>query len=144
MLILILILILIRRSNNRSSYLDSPNVSRSLTIPKTSPAKVGAIVWGSNTPVNEKGRIPKVGEGLWCCAVCLYVENPDSSDICEVCDSPNPSKRKDFQLRSQCPNCTFLNGQFANECEMCGEPLSTSSRRKQSSSLSSSRKPSDW
>lgn len=27
-------------------------------------------------------------------------------------------------MKEQCRNCTFLNGQFAEECEMCGEPLS--------------------
>lgn len=27
-------------------------------------------------------------------------------------------------MKEQCRNCTFLNGQFADECEMCGEPLS--------------------
>jgi hypothetical protein len=27
-------------------------------------------------------------------------------------------------VKEQCRNCTFLNGQFAEECEMCGEPLS--------------------
>ncbi len=29
-------------------------------------------------------------------------------------------------MKEQCRNCTFLNGQFADECEMCGEPLSSS------------------
>lgn len=28
-------------------------------------------------------------------------------------------------MKEQCRNCTFLNGQFADECEMCGEPLSS-------------------
>ena len=31
---------------------------------------------------------------------------------------------QDFQLKEQCRNCTFLNGQFSDECEMCGEPIS--------------------
>ncbi|KAJ1419000.1 hypothetical protein B484DRAFT_400320, partial [Ochromonadaceae sp. CCMP2298] len=25
----------------------------------------------------------------------------------------------DYQVREQCPNCTFVNGQFAEECEIC-------------------------
>lgn len=29
-------------------------------------------------------------------------------------------------MKEQCLNCTFLNGQFAEECEMCGEPLVSS------------------
>jgi methionyl-tRNA synthetase len=33
---------------------------------------------------------------------------------------------QDYQVKEQCRNCTFLNGQFADECEMCGEPLSNS------------------
>jgi hypothetical protein len=32
--------------------------------------------------------------GQWCCAVCLYVENPPSAAKCNVCDSPNYSKNK--------------------------------------------------
>lgn len=31
---------------------------------------------------------------------------------------------QDYQVKEQCVNCTYLNGQFAEECEMCGEPLS--------------------
>ena len=27
-------------------------------------------------------------------------------------------------MKEQCRNCTFLNGQFSQECEMCGEPIS--------------------
>lgn len=30
---------------------------------------------------------------------------------------------QDYQVKEQCRNCTFLNGQFAEECEMCGEAL---------------------
>lgn len=112
--------------SSRKHHFDSPNVSRSLTAPRTSPSKVGSIVWGSNTPMSQKGKVPKAGEGLWCCAVCLYVENPDSSDTCEVCDSQNYTRRKDYQVKEQCSNCTFLNGQFASECEMCGFKLSSS------------------
>lgn len=42
---------------------------------------------------------------------------------------------QDYQVKEQCQNCTFLNGQFAEECEMCGEPLTArgtlaSTRRK--------------
>jgi methionyl-tRNA synthetase len=32
--------------------------------------------------------------------------------------------KKDYQVKEQCNNCTYQNGQFAEECEMCGEPLS--------------------
>ena len=31
---------------------------------------------------------------LWCCAVCLYVENPPSATQCTVCDSPNYAQNK--------------------------------------------------
>lgn len=36
---------------------------------------------------------------------------------------------QDYQVKEQCRNCTFLNGQFADECEMCGEPLSNHSQQ---------------
>ena len=83
-------------------------------------------MWGSHTPLAKKGKALEMGDGHWCCAVCLYVENPSSAQTCAVCDSPNYTIRKDYQVKEQCRNCTFLNGQFADECEMCGEPLSNS------------------
>jgi len=94
--------------------------------PSMSPTKMGAIMWGKDTPLTGKGKVPvRGGRGdTWCCAVCMYVENPHTASICQVCDSPNYTVRKDFQVKEQCRNCTFLNGQFAKDCEMCGEPLS--------------------
>ena len=94
--------------------------------PSMSPTKMGAIMWGKDTPLVGKGKVPSRGgrADTWCCAVCMYVENPLSAGICQVCDSPNYTVRKDFQVKEQCRNCTFLNGQFAKDCEMCGEPLS--------------------
>lgn len=137
------------RGNNplaRSSYLDddepvatrferslspirshgSPARARtSIPEPSMSPSKMGSIMWGKDTPMVSKGKVPAARHGdTWCCAVCMYVENPTSASVCQVCDSPNYTIRKDFQVKEQCRNCTFLNGQFAKDCEMCGEPLS--------------------
>ncbi len=92
----------------------------------TSPSKVGSKMWGSHTSLDLKGVTPRVNAGLWCCAVCLYTENDVSGDKCTICDSPNYNKRADFVVKEQCKNCTFLNGQYSNECEMCGAGLSRS------------------
>jgi len=108
---------------DNNSFTPRGSFSRSIPMPKASPSKVGAKMWGSDTPLPRKGTAPKVGEGNWCCAVCLYTENPMQATSCAVCDSPNYNLRKDYQVKEQCRNCTFLNGQFAEECEMCGEPL---------------------
>ena len=120
-----------RRSNNNarfSSYdASSPlrdNRASSPMLPRTSPSKVGTVVWGRDIPISQKGRIPKLDDGNWCCAVCLYIENPISSKTCGVCDTPNYTLRKDYSVKEICSNCTFSNGQLAVECEMCGEPLS--------------------
>ena len=124
----------VRRS--RDSRADSPKP------PQTSPSKVGTKMWGSATSLDYKGVTPKVGANLWCCAVCLYSDNQADADKCVICDSQNYNKNTDFAVKAQCKNCTFLNGQFSGECEMCGEPLrsgNTTSSREVSPRASSSR-----
>eukprot|EP01035_Chromulina_nebulosa_P017447 gene17447-22999_t len=115
--------------NNRSAN-RSNNMSQSLTYPRnrnrdSSPSKIGSRVWGTSTSIENKGIIPKINDNTWVCAVCYFIDNPKSSNACTVCDAPNYSVMKDYQLKEQCMVCTFPNGQFALECEMCGEPLST-------------------
>jgi Ca2+-binding EF-hand superfamily protein len=100
----------------------------SFNASKTSPSKIGSKIWGNNTLLAKKGTVPQM-HNRWCCVVCLYTENPAEVENCVVCDSPNYSQRKDYQLKEQCRNCTFLNGEFAEECEMCGEPLHSSKLR---------------
>lgn len=112
-----------------SALQGATSVSGSFNAPRTSPSKVGSRMWGSSTPLNKKGKAPAVNGDRWCCPVCLYVENPADIDNCVVCDSPNYALRKDYQLKEQCRNCTFLNGEFAEECEMCGEPLASPKMR---------------
>jgi hypothetical protein len=105
--------------------LGSPLRARpGLPDPSMSPSKMGSIMWGKDTPMVSKGKVPTRHGDTWCCAVCMYVENPTTATVCQVCDSANYAIRKDFQVKEQCRNCTFLNGQFAKDCEMCGEPLS--------------------
>jgi uncharacterized paraquat-inducible protein A len=66
-----------------------------IQVPRTSPSKVGTKIWGNETPLSKKGRLPIVDDdNKWCCAVCLYVENPISAERCLVCESPNYSMRK--------------------------------------------------
>jgi len=115
-----------RRTQNHSIGSNSPprRSSSPIQAPRTSPSKVGTKMWGHETPILQKGRTPRVDAEKWCCGVCLYVENPNTAMNCLVCDSPNYAARKDYQIKEQCRNCTFLNGQVAEECEMCGEPLS--------------------
>jgi len=83
---------------HRSSVDDSPRGSyayKSSILPaRSSPSKVGSKMWGSDTPLAKKGKALNVGEGNWCCAVCLYVENSVNSATCAVCDSPNYTVRK--------------------------------------------------
>jgi len=107
----------------------SPHSSyqRTLPVPHASPSKVGSRLWGSQTPLSKKGKIENRNPEKWCCAVCLYVENPKDASVCLVCDAPNYTTRKEYQVKEQCRNCTFLNGQYADECEMCGEHLSSAS-----------------
>lgn len=77
----------------RSSSLS--NSKDLIQVPRTSPSKVGTKIWGNETPLAKKGRIPTTGDdSKWCCAVCLYVENPLSAERCLVCDSPNYSLQK--------------------------------------------------
>lgn len=100
-------------------------------------------MWGSDTPLARKGKVPHLGDDKWCCAVCLYVENPANAENCLVCDSPNYTVRKEYQVKEQCRNCTFLNGQFADECEMCGEPLTHGQLSKSRGNSSSINTPSN-
>jgi hypothetical protein len=74
----------VRRSGGQSS---------SFVAPKTSPSRVGALLWGSHTPLSSKGNVPFIDENTWCCAVCLYAENPSSSSQCTICDSVNHNMR---------------------------------------------------
>jgi hypothetical protein len=59
-----------------------------------SPSKVGSMMWGHTTPLKNKGHPPIVDHEMWCCAVCLYMDNPRHSPKCQVCDSPNYGERK--------------------------------------------------
>jgi hypothetical protein len=70
-----------------------------LQVARTSPSKMGTKVWGNETPLAKKGRVPDMDDdSKWCCAVCLYVENPISAERCLVCDSPNYAMRKVFSI----------------------------------------------
>ena len=107
----------IERDRDRGMRSESPKP------PRTSPSKVGSKMWGSSTSLDLKGQTPKIDSGLWTCPVCLYVENSSRSEKCLICNTPNYNNRPDFQVKEQCNNCTFLNGQYATVCEMCGMPL---------------------
>jgi Ca2+-binding EF-hand superfamily protein len=121
--------------NSEENYPTSltRNLSPTRGRGSTSPSRVGSLMWGTDTPLDKKGKIPSshTTGNNWCCAVCLYVENPSNAEQCSVCDSPNYTRNKDFQVKEQCRNCTFLNGQFSRECEMCGEPLSAGGKGKE-------------
>ena len=52
--------------------------------PSMSPTKMGALMWGKDTPLVGKGKVPNRGADTWCCAVCMYVENPHTMSVCQV------------------------------------------------------------
>jgi hypothetical protein len=68
--------------------------SQQFLAPKTSPSRVGTLLWGSHTPLSRKGEVPFIDEHTWCCAVCLYSENPSSAGQCVICDSVNHNTRQ--------------------------------------------------
>lgn len=110
------------RERDRDPHLYASGRS-SPVPPRSPPSKVGSKMWGSNISLEEKGRPPRIEDGLWCCVVCLYTENSCKASKCAICDSANHQKRKDFVVKEQCRNCTFLNGGLSSECEMCGLAL---------------------
>lgn len=72
-------------------------LSRSMESPRSPPAKVGSIMWGSDTPLAQKGTTPYLagaGSSKWVCSVCYFTENQEEAQSCEVCDSPNYSINK--------------------------------------------------
>jgi hypothetical protein len=72
-----------------------------IQVPRTSPSKMGTKVWGNETPLAKKGKLPILeDDNKWCCAVCLYVENPLTAEKCLVCDSVNYANRKVFLFAS--------------------------------------------
>ena len=85
-------------------------------------------MWGSQTSLEHKGETVKIDSGLWTCPVCLYVENDNRREKCLICNTPNYNNHPEFQVKEQCNNCTFLNGQYATVCEMCGMPLKQGSK----------------
>merc|ERR1712146_845738 len=60
--------------------------------------------------------------GQWVCAVCYYTENKVGNSKCFICGASNPDSR-DSLVVHECPNCSFLNSEFAISCEMCGTKL---------------------
>lgn len=108
-----------RESNGSSRRSISPSKAG-----MWSPSKVGSAMWGSNTPIVKKGNPPQFDASeRWVCAICYYAENPPGISQCQVCDSQNYTKNKDYQMKLQCTNCQFLNGNVAFICEMCGQQL---------------------
>jgi len=81
-----------------------------------SPSRVGAAMWGNETPMATKGRTVEALDdadylmdsgrggsdggasaangGRWVCPVCYYTENDVDSKECEVCNSPNHLSQK--------------------------------------------------
>ena len=72
----------------------SPVRHKSPASPRSPPGKVGSAMWGSHTPLGQKGVTPSVDATHWVCAVCYYTENPKGSNKCEVCDSANTNNQK--------------------------------------------------
>jgi Ca2+-binding EF-hand superfamily protein len=96
-------------SNPLGSTSKLRSSSSAVALPRSSPSKVGAKIWGSHTSLERKGQAPRVDESCWCCAVCLYVENPNNSNVCLICNSPNYSVMK---VTVASLSCHFLSIQF--------------------------------
>jgi calcium-binding protein CML len=105
------------REELRLSREASPRPARS------SPSRIGVKMWGSQTSLDLKGKAPTVDSGHWFCPVCLYPENEHNDAKCRICSTPNYKSNPDYVLKNTCLNCTFENGAFAKNCEMCGEPV---------------------
>lgn len=58
-----------------------------------------------------------------------YVSEAYTPHLTDAFNNLSVFALQDYQVKEQCRNCTFLNGQFADECEMCGEPLSNHSQQ---------------
>lgn len=66
--------------------------------PRSPPGKVGAVMWGSDTPIHRKGKAPVLEHDHWVCGVCYFTENRATSKNCEMCSSPNYSEQKVSRL----------------------------------------------
>lgn len=108
---------------HRRSGENGGNLHGTFHAPRSPPSKVGSVMWGNDTPLRNKGHEIQMDSSCWVCSVCYFTENPLKAKSCEICQSPNYHVQKDFQIKQQCGNCTFLNGHFAKECEMCGEKI---------------------
>ena len=88
-----------------------------------SASQVGSRLWGSETPLELKGRPLELGRGgVWSCSVCMYAENPAGATTCIVCDTAD--YRHKAPSGSGCRNCRFdKNERGARECAMCGLAL---------------------
>ena len=87
-----------RRSNHYTST-SRPPISNSTTTlhaspPRISPSRIGSMMWGKKVPLSKKGVVPTIDKQTWCCAVCMYMENPTGYSNCSICDSPNYNERK--------------------------------------------------
>jgi hypothetical protein len=94
------------------------STTRRLSSAETSPIR-GAYFATERAPVHEKTHRRAQ---TWMCPVCFFMENPGGAAVCEMCSAHNPAGRG-MQIMQQCNNCSFQNGEYVSECEMCGEPL---------------------
>ena len=90
------------RRNNHYTSTSRPPVPNSTTNsttlhaspPRISPSRIGSMMWGKKVPLSKKGVPPTIDRQTWCCAVCMYMENPAGFPNCSICDSPNYNERK--------------------------------------------------
>ena len=92
------------RVNARSSDSFSPAKAMGLKMWSKSPARL---------PYSNQKKFK-----CWHCAVCMYDSNESSSNVCVMCNNPKDF-RSDKWRGKQCPNCTYMNGELAFQCEMC-------------------------
>jgi len=109
---------------NTSSSYDSgrfrsssptPKSRSSMEPPRSPPGKVGSIMWGSDTPLAQKGDTPHLAgtSEKWVCSVCYFTENQKDSQQCEVCESPNYNNNK---VRASCVPLYILSSTRFHHC----------------------------
>ena len=79
--------------------LPDPDQKPLRVFPTLAQSRVGTIMWGNESPLADKGKLPRSSWGdpesdRWCCAVCMYTENLRNATKCGVCDSVNYTIKK--------------------------------------------------
>ncbi|EEY67522.1 uncharacterized protein PITG_17627 [Phytophthora infestans T30-4] len=84
------------------------------------------VVDHASTSSDFATPLPRLG---WVCRVCAHQQIADWATHCEICETskPRPGLRGEGYIK--CLLCKFDNNYDVDECEMCGRPLNSSSKK---------------